>query len=292
MRSIVATVTVGVLLATSIISTTPAEAIGGDDNTAPVTAEGTADGGATDVAAGSGGGQDKPSKPAKPVYSSCAHHGSLSAALSNIEPFSGLLGEFNIDEKFNLLDVLDATGVNECERIDGSTTDQYLTQEAAPPAADILVAHARSQLNIDLPDIATSPPRGGTQLVGVPVWFWVQNAEPITTTASIPGLAATLTATPANTHITITGGPAQATNDHVTIDCPGPGTPWQPGRYDDYAESDCSHPFDWNGTFTIDATTDWTLTWTATNGQAGTLPDVSRTTTFTLTIQEGQAVTD
>lgn len=160
------------------------------------------------------------------------------------------------------------------------------------PTTDILVASARSQLVLDLPDIATSPPRGGEQLVGIPIWFWVENAAPVTTTAGIPGLSATLIAEPTATQVTISGGPSEATGDRVTIDCPGAGTPWEAGRYADRASSDCSHPFDWNGTFTVDATVEWTLSWTATNGQAGTLPPVSRTTTFTLTIEEAQAVTD
>lgn len=143
MRSIAATTVLVLLVTGFVIMPTPAGAIAGDDNTSPVSAEGTADGGVTDVVAGSGDDQAKPpkpakpSKPAEPVYSSCTHHGSLSAALSRVEPFNGLLGDFTLDEGFDFNEVLDATGVNECERIDDSTLDQYLTQDAAPAAAEV-----------------------------------------------------------------------------------------------------------------------------------------------------------
>lgn len=160
--------------------------------------------------------------------------------------------------------------------------------EQPVPLTDWVVATARSQLAVDVPEIATSPPRGGTQLVGIPVWFWLADRDPVGTTATIPGLAATLTATPSTTTITITGPDGGTT----TLDCAENGRPWQQGRDDPRARSDCSHAFTTNGAFTIDATTTWALAWTATNGQAGTLPAIERTTTFTLTIQEGQSVTD
>jgi hypothetical protein len=35
----------------------------------------------------------------------------------------------------------------------------------------------------------------------------------------------------------------------------------------------------------------WALAWTATNGQAGTLPPVTRTTALDLDVQQAQAVT-
>ncbi|CAN5895521.1 hypothetical protein BH23ACT2_BH23ACT2_09190 [soil metagenome] len=163
------------------------------------------------------------------------------------------------------------------------------------PATDLLVAQAESQLDLDLPEVATSPPRGGTQLVGVPVWFWIENYQPASTTAEVPGLAATLTATPATTHIAIStasttrdGAPIEA----VEIDCEGPGTPWDRNRHDEWEASECSYPFDWNATYTIEATVEWDVAWSATNGEAGDLAPLSRTRSFTLTVEEAQAVTD
>lgn len=279
---------VAALTASALLSSPSGASTPGGYSPSPVQAGTTADGGNVGVSTGDGegGGGGGPVRPSKPVYEHCSRLPTFMAGDGSGFSMPG----FNIS-KFDPAALETATGFSRCERIDDGTLDQFLTQPPQPNAA-LLVAAAQQQLVLDVPDVATSPPRGAVQLVGVPVWFWVDNFEPGATTATVPGLAATLTATPAATHIAISGGPAQAANDHVTIDCPGAGTPWVEGRYDARAASDCSHPFDWNGTFTVDATVDWALTWTASNGQAGTLPIVSLTSTFTLTIQEGQSLTD
>lgn len=297
----------------------PASADGVDDTPAgEVTGKSASDGGELNVETRAPGGEARPQEEALPRVEALPKGKGTSAknkaptvrdcsdrsiALSGIaRGLEGWLG--------NAIDVTTEAPVawRDCTRIaDGAdvgwVTGLPTVAEAPPvaaaapavpamPTTDQVLASARSQLQLDLPDIATSPPRGGVQLVGIPVWFWIIDDEPVTTTATIPGLSATLTATPKTTHIAISGGTGDAAVDNVTIECPGGGTPWEPGRYDDRASSDCSHPFDWNGTFTIDATVEWDLAWTASNGQAGTLPGVPRTTTFTLTIQQGQAVTD
>jgi len=43
---------------------------------------------------------------------------------------------------------------------------------------------------------------------------------------------------------------------------------------------------------TLSATVTWAVSWVASDGQSGVLPNQSRTTTFDLTIEEAQAVTD
>ncbi len=163
------------------------------------------------------------------------------------------------------------------------------------PATEVLVAHARSQLDLELPDVATSPPRGGQQLVGVPVWFWVENSEPVSTTAEIPGLSATLTAAPTGTEVTVAtdattrgGSPVPS----ATHRCDGGGEAFDPQRHGPWDRSGCSHVFDWNATYQVEVTVTWELSWTASNGEAGSLPAVERTSAFTLTVQEARAVTD
>ena len=253
----------------------------------PAKATPTKGGGAVGVANGldgpgqPGGGSARPSKP---VYSRCDRLPVSLLTTPELEPFF----DFPTYDPAQLATATSWTG---CKRLDNATTDQFLTQPPQPDA-ELLVTSAESQLTLDVPDVATSPPRGGTQLVAIPIWFWIENSQPTATTATIPGLSATLTATPATTHIAITGGTGPATADNITINCPDGGTPWVEDRYDPWAHSNCSHPFDWNDTYTINATVDWNLTWTATNGQAGTLPTTTRTTTFTLTIHQAQAVTD
>jgi predicted NUDIX family NTP pyrophosphohydrolase len=181
-------------------------------------------------------------------------------------------------------------GVRVCRRKDGAADDLMLVKPgaAAPapavPAADVLARSASSQLVLDLPEVATSPPRGGTQLVGVPVWFWVTNTRPASATAAVPGLSATLTAEPVATRVEL--------GDGTTLACEGPGTAYDAARPSAGQHSSCSHAFDDAGPATVRATVEWGLRWTASDGQQGTLPTVARTTTFTLTIEEAQAVTD
>ena len=175
---------------------------------------------------------------------------------------------------------------------DGPTQYMGLTPLTPPDPTLLVVAQAAAQLTISTPDVATSPPRGGTQLVGVPVWFWVRNTKPMSATAAIPGLSATITATPGPLAVEISGASSVAAGDNTTLHCPGSGTPYDANRHDPWSASTCSKRFNWNHPSVIRATVTWQLAWTATNGQTGTLPVVTRTTSFGLTIKAAQAVTD
>ena len=187
-----------------------------------------------------------------------------------------------------------ATSWTSCNLVNDPTGTAAWLNNPATPGAELLVAFAEEQLELELPAVATSPVRGGLQLVGVPVWFWVDNFESTSTTAEVPGLSATLTATPVRTRFVVAGpGRGGANGTSETVVCEGPGTKWEPGSgADPWAGSDCSFAFDWSGTFTVESIVDWELTWSATNGQTGTLPAVSRTTTFTIDVEQAQAVVD
>lgn len=277
MRSILLPV---VAAATLALATAPAAwAGGGDTGTGGVTTGTSTNGGEVGVAAGQSGSSGGGSATVQNCTTIPLVLAGVAAGLESW--FGGSIGETD-----------GAIAWRRCTLIANGSAVGWVTGLAAVPITDLMVASARSQLRLDLPSISTSPPRGGVQLVGIPVWFWVTNSAPVSATASIPGLSATLVATPRRTRVVMSGGTGAAGADNVTIDCPGGGTPWEPGRYPSRAGSDCSHPFDWYGTFTVDATVEWALTWTATNGQSGTLASLPRTTTFTLTIQEAQAVTD
>ena len=175
-----------------------------------------------------------------------------------------------------------------CTRVTDSQQVGWLTgldlgvEEVDP--LTMLVEQARSTIVIPLPDLATAPPLGGTQLVGLPIWFWSDNHHPTSVTASIPGLSATLTATPGDLRIDL--------GDGTRFTCPGGGTRYDPDRSHREQRSTCARPYDRHGTHRVQATVVWTLTWVATNGQAGTLPAVTRTTTADVDVQQAQAVTD
>ena len=172
-----------------------------------------------------------------------------------------------------------------CTRADDGSIDAFLSGlNLGGLAVDLLVTAAQSQLTIALPEVATAPPRGGLQLVGVDVWFWVANSRPVSATAQVPGLGATITASPRSTKLGFADG--------TTVTCTGSGTPYDPAVDYRSQSSDCTHIFDDAGRQPVDVTVSWDLSWTATNGQAGALPAVDRTTTLVLPLREAQAVTD
>ena len=154
---------------------------------------------------------------------------------------------------------------------------------AGVPDVQTLLAQAQANLNLSLPNLATSPPRGGVMLVGLPVWFWIPNFTPATATAAIPGLSATITARPARTTISL--------GDGQTLRCTGRGTPYNPGVGHRSQQSACTHAYDRYGDMHLVVTTAWSLTWAASDGQAGALPDATRTSRPTIALQEAQAVT-
>lgn len=175
-----------------------------------------------------------------------------------------------------------------CDRKDTGLTDQFLQQLGGgpppPPPADVVAAQAASTLQLALPAVATAPPQGGVQLVGVDVWFWVTNSQPAQATATVPGLSATVTATPTATHLAFADG--------TQVECGGGGTPYDRTRPGRQQRSTCTRIFRDRGRQRVDVTVDWAISWTASTGETGVLPVVGRTTTLVLPIQEGQAVTD
>lgn len=147
-----------------------------------------------------------------------------------------------------------------------------------------LSARARSELDVRFPEPRTNPDAGHRQLVGIDTWLWIDPAawQPRSATASIPGLSATVTAQP--THVVWDMG------DGTVVTCDGPGTPYDTSRPAAAQSTDCSHLYQHRGIHDASATIHWSVTWTATDGDGGTLADVARTTRFTMHVAERQAV--
>jgi hypothetical protein len=155
----------------------------------------------------------------------------------------------------------------------------------APPSAVALAYQALAAIHLPLPHIAV-PGNGHPQLVGFPVWLWVDNAwTPDHQTAAAPGLAATVTAVPVSTTFSFD-------DDTAPLHCTGPGTPWHKGIPGSQQHTNCLHTFTHHGHHRVTATITWHLTWTATNGQASTLPNNDRSSSTTLHVQQAQAVID
>ena len=147
-----------------------------------------------------------------------------------------------------------------------------------------LANQALKELPLLYPRPRTAPPTTVKQVVGIRTWMWVDPADwrPISATAAIPGLAATVTATPTKTIWDM--------GDGATVICNGPGTVYDPSTPDADQHSDCSHTYQHDGTYNVRATIVWSVSWTATNGAGGNLGLVQRSTQFAVTVEQRQAV--
>ena len=252
-----------VLLMAAVVASPPATAAdggsvtaGGDSSGGAVTVGTVDQGGSPDDASGSDDGT--------PPYVNCEviHNPQIAAWLSR-DPT--------------------ATDYQQClSTVDGTTV--LLPYKAKQPSTQDVVDVARAGLVVPAVDVGTAPPRGSLLLVGVSTWFWAKDRDDVTATASIPGLSATITATPLAMHLRFRDGDA--------VTCAQGGVAWRSGTSSADQHSSCTHVFQHPGRQRVEATVDWSLTWEASNGQTGALPMVSRTTSFTLDLRQAQAVTD
>jgi hypothetical protein len=145
-------------------------------------------------------------------------------------------------------------------------------------------------LPIPEPDVRTAPPRGSDGLVGLPEWFWVTNWNSHTDTAVAGSVWATVTARPTSTSISPGSGQSPVT-------CPGPGTAYNPNITAAAQHSTCSHQYVRSSAglpgsaYTVTVTVTWGGTWTGSGGTGGTLPPLTRSTTFARRVAEAQALT-
>jgi hypothetical protein len=131
-----------------------------------------------------------------------------------------------------------------------------------------------------VPDPHTAPPPDA-QLVGFPVWLWVDDTvwRDFQASASLAGITVTVVATPKTTRWVL--------GDGASLSC-GPGTPWSPGSG---GHSDCEHVYQYaSDHYAARVTVVWSVSWSASTGQSGTLPDASRSTGFAMEVGERQAV--
>jgi hypothetical protein len=180
-----------------------------------------------------------------------------------------------------------------CENGDGEVVFRGWTRWTAAEiqvlAAD-LAYEASRELPLPYPHPAMSPAIGADQLVGLSTWLWLEPGSWATldATAGVPGLSATATATPTRVRWDM--------GDGTVVTCDGPGVAYDPTRDDDAQSTDCKHTYQHvsagqpSGAYTATVAVDWAITWSATNGQGGTLPGTSRGTSFPVPVAERQAV--
>ena len=162
----------------------------------------------------------------------------------------------------------------------------------APPPVNVgyvLMQQARASVVPPKPAVGGAPPITDAQLVGFPTWLWTTNFEPIQNSASLAGITATVRAEPTKTTWVFEPTRRDADIDTETVVCEGKAPAWEPDGGDDQ-HSDCTHTFEWSGTYDTTVTTTYAVTWTTTDGQAGGLPDLTATTNVDIPVEQAQAL--
>lgn len=138
----------------------------------------------------------------------------------------------------------------------------------------VLAQQAVSSMGLEAPEIASTPNNPDTLgAVGLPVWFWASNPGPTTTGPQEATASAGPVTVTANARFT---GMTIQTGDGTTVECDGPGTEY-PGVGVD-PSPDCGHVYEQmsddqpDGLYTAEITAHWTVDWTATTGESGTIP--------------------
>ncbi len=153
------------------------------------------------------------------------------------------------------------------------------------PSPEQVAQMARNRLRLPAPTIAANPV--GDQLVNLPTWLWLSTWQPVSATASVPGVSVTAVATP--TLVSWSMG------DGAVVTCAGPGTPFRPGGDPRAPSPDCGHTYRTSSAnqpghaFPVTATVHWTVTWSGA-GQSGTFPDLTTTGNAAFRVAESQAL--
>jgi len=161
-------------------------------------------------------------------------------------------------------------------------------------AASVLQAAltAEAMLRLPSPAVASSPGPGVgvPKVVNLPTWAWIPAAQfaPVSATATLPGVSATVTATPYAMD--------WVWGDGARSRCAGPGTPFVTGSDDPSRPSpDCGHVYRSTSAaapgerFQVSASIWWRVTWSGA-GQAGTLPDLASSASQPWPVEQIQSV--
>lgn len=150
-----------------------------------------------------------------------------------------------------------------------------------PVSAAALAVSAYSELMVPKPVIVTAPPRGTRMLVRMPTWFWLAQAQrtPRSTSASAGGVSVRITASAFEMAI----DPGDGSD---TVDCGELGVEYASGRS---AEDGCTYAYERSGVYDVTVTVSWGADWAGSDGTGGTLPTISRSTTFPAHVVEARS---
>lgn len=168
----------------------------------------------------------------------------------------------------------------------GFVTLQYWALSApVAPDPEELAQQAVESMDLRAVDIGIVPEAsaGSVGLVGMPNWMWVANPTATTfgpTTASASAGGWTVTASARVSRVVWDMGDGQV------VTC-GVGTPYDVS-YGKADSPDCGHTYTRQGTYTVQATSHWVVTWSGI-GDAGTI-ELDLTQSATVTIGEAQVL--
>jgi hypothetical protein len=169
-------------------------------------------------------------------------------------------------------------GVNQYVYV-GPTTPEDVAQYAYQKVASL----------VPDPEVAFSPPID-KMIVNFETWLGITPSAPVTATASIPGLSATVTAQPTSIEW-VTG--SQVARDTTLITC-------EPWGSTESAQDGCSWTPKYPSIGKVTGTTDqryhgtitivWDVSWQASNGATGALGELRTTTPIEMGVQEIQTI--
>lgn len=154
-----------------------------------------------------------------------------------------------------------------------------------------LSASARRQIptaTVTIDPADTTDPDHYT-FVQIPTFFWTDQTEPISARASLPGVWAQATATPARVIVDPGDGTPSFTCEGVPPRFPAGG---DAERFDgcEHVYRDSSAMSDNGETFTVTVTVEWEINWSSSTGAGGNLGTYRSTVTRNLAVAEIQAI--
>jgi hypothetical protein len=173
-------------------------------------------------------------------------------------------------------------------RLCGSTY-QYVYVGPHTPVDIAQVAYQKVVTLVPDPQVSFSPPID-KMIVNFETWLGITPSPPITATAAIPGLSATVTAQATGIEW-VTG--SQVAGDTTTIVC-------EPWGSTESAQDGCSWTPKYPSVEKVTGTTDqryhgtvtivWQVSWVASNGAGGSLGELRTTTPIEMVVQEIQTI--
>ena len=166
---------------------------------------------------------------------------------------------------------------------------QFVYVGPSSPTDIARVAYQKVTALVGKPHVAFSPPID-KMIVNFETWLGVTPRQPVTATAAIPGLSATVTAEPTDIEW-VTG--SRVAGDTTKINClpwgstesATGGCAWTPA-YPSVGKVTGTTDLRYHGSVTIV----WKVSWQATNGASGTLADLRTTTPVRMGVQEIQTI--